>query len=56
MIPAGCMISGTILTLVPTHELHFDGGRVASLPMSPARLAYFGYGGIRLKWVHLQHL
>ena len=33
------MISGTVLTLIPTHELHFDGGPVASLPMTPARLA-----------------
>ena len=38
-IPARCRISGTVLTLIPTHELHFDGRPVASLPMSPARLA-----------------
>ena len=32
-------VSSTVLTLVPTHELHFDGRPVASLPMTPARLA-----------------
>ena len=32
-------ISGTVLTPVPAQELHFDCGPVASLPMTPARLA-----------------
>ena len=38
-IPVSCVISRTDLTLVLTHELHFDVGQVDLLPMTPTRLA-----------------
>ena len=36
-IPAGCIISGSVLTLSPTSEVHFDGGEVSTFPLKPAR-------------------
>ena len=36
-IPAGCMVSGSVLTLTPTSEVHFEGGVVSTLPLKPAR-------------------
>ena len=36
-IPAGCIVSGAVLTLTPTSEVHFEGGVVSSLPLKPAR-------------------
>ena len=36
-IPAGCMVSGLVLTLTLTNEIHFEGGVVSSLPLKPAR-------------------
>ena len=36
-IPSGCMVSGSILTLTPTNEVHFDGRVVFTLPLKPAQ-------------------
>ena len=36
-IPAGCIVSGSVLTLTPTSGVHFEGGVVSSLPLKSAR-------------------
>ena len=36
-IPAGCLVSGSVLTLSPTSEVHFEAGEVSTLPLKPAR-------------------
>ena len=36
-IPAGCLVAGSVLTLTPTSEVHFEGGEVSTLPLKPAR-------------------
>ena len=36
-IPAGCIVSGSLLTLTPTSEVHLEGEVVSSLPLKPAR-------------------
>ena len=41
-MPPKCMLSGSVLTLTPNNEIHFDGGPVASLPIKPAQDAHQG--------------
>ena len=36
-IPAGCLVAGSVLTLTPTSEVHFEGGEVSTLSLKPAR-------------------
>lgn len=36
-IPAGCMVSSSVLTLSPTNDIHFEGGVVSSVPLKPVQ-------------------
>ena len=36
-LPSGCQLEGRVITLSPTNEIHFDGGRVMSVAVDTAR-------------------